>query len=97
MNRKIFFGVFLRFVPDWDYKPNKQCTSGEVLDKRPKEKTNITSECIYGSTLSGVKKPKLFSFASDKLPGFKFFCEVEILHYQKVNKSVLVNYPFRGR
>ena len=36
----------------------------------------------------------MFSFVSDKLPGYKVFCEPETIQYKKINKSVLNSVTF---
>ena len=42
----------------------------------------------------GSRHPILFSFASDKKPGFKIFCEPKTIHYEKRNKSVFNTITF---
>ena len=46
-------------------------------------------DVIDGSVVNGLKRPILYSFVSDKLPGYKVFCETETIHYKKLNKSIL--------
>ena len=41
--------------------------------------------------MDGVRKNILFQFASDKLPAFKNFCEVQRTRYRKVKNSTFNN------
>ena len=51
-------------------------------------------DCIDGCIQNGLKQPILFSFDLDKPSGYKVFCEAEIIHYKKVNRSVLNTITF---
>ena len=51
-------------------------------------------DAIDGSIVSDLRQPILFSFALDKLSGYKVFCEPETIHYIKINKSVLNTVTF---
>ena len=51
-------------------------------------------DCIDGSILNGLREPVIFSFVLDKPSGYKVFCEPEIFHYKKINKSVLNTVTF---
>ena len=53
--------------------------------------------CGDGSVVKGLRQRILFSFVSDKPPGFKVFCGPEILHYKKSNKSALKTKIFSKR
>ena len=44
-----------------------------------------------GSICNGNRQPDLHSFELDKSPEFKYFSELETIHYEKLNKSVLKN------
>ena len=51
-------------------------------------------DIIDGSIVDGFRQTILYSFALDKKPGYKVFCEPETIHYKKVNKSVLNTITF---
>ena len=51
-------------------------------------------DCIDGSVLNGIRRPILYSFVLDKLPGYKVFSEPETIDYKKINKSVLNTITF---
>ena len=51
-------------------------------------------DCIDGSIQDGVRQPILFSFVLDKPSGYKVFCELETIHYNRINKSVLNTITF---
>ena len=51
-------------------------------------------DCIDGSIQDGIRQPILFSFVLDKTSGYKVFCELETIHYKKINKSVLNTITF---
>ena len=51
-------------------------------------------DVIDGIVLNSITQPILFSFVSDKRPGFKVFCELETVHYKKINKPVLNTITF---
>ena len=44
--------------------------------------------------VNGLRQPILFSFVSDKLPGYKVFSTPETIHYEKITKSVLNTITF---
>ena len=54
----------------------------------------MNCDCIDGSILNGLREPVLFSFVLDKPRRYKVFCEPEIIHYKKINKSVLNTVTF---
>ena len=45
-------------------------------------------DCIDGPVENGVRKPILYSFFLDKLPGYSVFSQPETVQYKKGNKSV---------
>ena len=51
-------------------------------------------ECINGSIVNGSREPILYSFASDKSPGFKKCKEPKSKCFKKVNKSILSQINF---
>ena len=55
---------------------------------------HLKSDCIGGPVLNGIRQPILFSFVLDKPSGYKVFCEPEMIHYKKTNKSVLSTITF---
>ena len=46
-------------------------------------------DVIDGSVVNGLRQPILFSYVSDKKPGYKVFCEPETIHYKTANKKIL--------
>ena len=46
-------------------------------------KIYLKCDVIDGSIMSGLKQLTLFSFVLDKPSGFRFFCELETVHYKK--------------
>ena len=42
-------------------------------------------DCIDGSIHDVFWQPKLYSFVSDKLPGYKVFSEPETIHFKRIN------------
>ena len=53
------------------------------------DKIHSKCDAIDGSVQNGIRQPVLFSCVLDKPSGYKVFCEPEIIHYKKINKSVL--------
>ena len=51
-------------------------------------------DVIDGSVVNGIRQPILYSFVLDKPRGYKVFCELETIHYKKINKSVLNTITF---
>ena len=52
-------------------------------------KRHLKCDVIDGSVLNGVTQPILYSSILDKVPDYKIFSEPEIIHFRKINKSVL--------
>ena len=88
-DEKSFFSTVLGFTPGWDYKHYDKYTSQKVVILGSTNKIHLKCDCIDGSVVKGLRQPILYSFVSDKLPGYKVFCEPETIHYKKINKSVL--------
>ena len=92
-----FFDTFLGFTPFWDYKPTNSnrdgipgvYTSKKILNSSSTNKIHLKCDFIDGSIQDGLRQSILFSFVLDKPSGYKVFCEPEIIHYKKINKSVL--------
>ena len=51
-------------------------------------------DVIDGSVVDGIRQSILYSFVLDKKPGYKVFCELETIHYKKINKSILNTITF---
>ena len=101
-DERSFFYTLLGFEPYWDYKPTNfnhvanpgVYTSDKILNLSTTSKIHLKCDVIDGSVVDGVIQAKLYSFVLDKLPGYKVFSEPEIIHYKKINKSVLNTITF---
>ena len=58
------------------------------------DKIDSKPDAINGSVVNGIPEPIFFSFLSNKLPGYKTFCEPETVHFKIINKSVLKTMTF---
>ena len=93
-DEKSFFNTILGFTPGWDYKHYNKYISQKIVNLGGTNKIHLKCDCIDGSVVNGVRKPILYSFVLDKLPGYKVFSEPETIHYKKLNKSVLNTITF---
>ena len=93
-DEKSFFSTILGFTPGWDYKHYNKYTSQKAVTLGNTNKIHLKCDCIDGSVVNGLRQPILYSFALDKLPGYKVFSEPETIHYKKINKSVLNTITF---
>ena len=100
---KSFFNNFLGFTPYWDYKPTNAFNAARpgvytsdkiILNLNIINKIHLKSDIFDGSIQDGIRQPILFSFVLYKKPGYKVFCEPELIHYKKINKSVLNTITF---
>ena len=91
---KSFFSTILGFTSGWDYKSYNKYTSQKIVNLGSTNKINLKCDVINGSIVDGFRKPTLYSFVLDKLPGYKVFSEPETIHYKKINKSVLNTITF---
>ena len=82
-DEKSFFSTILGFTSGWDYKFNNKYTSQKIVNLGCTNKINLKSDCIDGSLVNGSRQPILYSFVSDKLPGYKVFSEPETIQYKK--------------
>ena len=57
-------------------------------------KISLKCICILGSVLNGIRELLGYTFVSDKLPGYKVFCNPERLHYKKNKKNCFEFYYF---
>ena len=88
-----FLALSLVFTAGWDYKHYNQYLSQKIVNLCTTNKIQLKCDVIDGSVVDGVRQPILYSFVSDKLPGYKVFSEPETIHYKK-NKSVLNTISF---
>ena len=93
-DEKSFFSTILGFTSGWDYKHYKKYTSQKIVNLCSTNKIHLKCDCIDGSVVNGYRQPILYSFVLDKLPGYKIFSEPELIHYKKINKSVLNTITF---
>ena len=93
-DEKSFFSTILGFTSGWDYKSYNKYTSQKIVNLGSTNKINLKCDVINGSIVDGFRKPILYSFVLDKLPGYKVFSEPETIHYKKINKSVLNTLTF---
>ena len=89
-----FFSTILGFTPGWDYKHYNQYLGQEIVNLTSTNKIHLKCDVIDGSIVNGDRQPILYSFVLDKPSGYKVFCELETIHYKKINKSVLNTIPF---
>ena len=94
--------TILGFTPYWDYKPTTAFvadspgvfTSEKISYSRKIHKTHLKCDVIDGSVVNGIRQPIFNNFVLNNLPGYKLFCEPEIIHYKQLNKSVLNTITF---
>ena len=84
-----FFSTNLGFTPGWDYKHYSQYLSQKIVNLSNTNKIHLKCDAIDGSVVNGIRQPILYSFVLDKPAGYKVFCELETIHFKKINKSVL--------
>ena len=84
----------LVFTPGWDYKHYNQYLSQKIVNLSSTNKIHLKCDAIDGSIQDGVRQPILFSFVLDKPAGYKVISEPELIHYNKIYKSVLKNITF---
>ena len=100
---KSFFHKILDFEPFWDYKPTNAIHADSpgvytgdqiILNLNTINKIHLKRDIIVGSVVDGVRQLILFSFILDRPSGYKVFCQPEIIHYKKINYSVLNTITF---
>ena len=85
----MFFSTILGFTSEWDYKHYNENISQKIVDLSNTSKTHLKCKVNDGSVVNGLRQPILYSFVSDKLPGYKVFCEPETIDYKKIKKTLL--------
>ena len=93
-DEKSFFSTILGFTAGWDYKHYIQYLSQKIVNLSSTNKIHLKCDAIDGTVVNGVRQPIIYSFVLDKPSGYKIFCELETLHYKKINKSVLNTITF---
>ena len=93
-DEKSFFNTVLGYTPGWDYKHYIKYISQTFGNLTSTNEMHLKSDCIDGSVLNGIRQPIMFSFVLDKPSGYKVFFEPEMIHYKKINKSVLNTITF---
>ena len=102
MVKNRFFNTLLGFEPYWDHKPIYSnyphvptvYISDNVLKLSTTNKIHLKCDFIDGSVVNGLRQPILYSFALDKLPGYKEFCKPKTINHKKINKSILNTITF---
>ena len=92
--KQSFFSATLGFTPHLDYKHYIKYVSQKSLNLSTTNKIHLKSDVIDGTVVNRIRERILFSFVSDKLPGYKLYCEPVTVHYKKLNKSVLNTITF---
>ena len=82
-DKKPFFNEILGLRPNWDYKPKSEYISWSEININTIDKIHLNCDCIDGQTLNGKGQPTSNSFALDKRPGIKIFCQPETKQYKK--------------
>ena len=85
--KKRFFCNVLGFTSGWDYKHYNEYTSQKIVNLST-NKFHLKYNVVDSSVMNGLRQLLLYSFALDKRPGFNVFCDLETVHYKKVNKIV---------
>ena len=93
-DEKSFFSTILGFTPGWDYKHYNKYINQKIVNLSNTNKIHLKCDVIDGSVVNGLRQSILYSFVLDKKPGYKVFSEPEIIHYKKINKSVLNTITF---
>ena len=78
----------------WDYKHCNEFTSQKIVSLSTTSKIHWKCVFIDGSVQNGLRQPILYSFVSDKKPGYKVFSEPETYDYKELNKSILNTITF---
>ena len=84
-----FFSTILEFTSGWDYEHYNEYISQKIVNLSSTNKVHLKRDVIDGIIVGGLRQPILSSFVLDKPSGYKLFCEPEMIHYRKLNQSVL--------
>ena len=78
-HEKSIFSTLLGFIPHWGSKNyNEYISQKFILDCFAiLDNIRLKCGCVDDSVMNGVREPTLFSFVSEKLPGYKVFSEPE--------------------
>ena len=68
--------------------------SAEPINITGFEKVHLKCDCIFGSTVNGLREPILYSFAVDEPAGHKIYKDPRITLPKRINKSVLSHITF---
>ena len=79
-DKQMFFSTVLGFNSGWDYKHYNEYISQKILNLGSTNKIHLICDVFEGSVVIGLKQPILYSFVSDKKPGYKVFSEPETIH-----------------
>ena len=87
-DKESFCIIQLGFISSWVYKPTyaihagfaRFYTSENIVISSTIVEIQIKYDATDGSVLYGVTEPMFFSFVSDKVPGYKVFCEPQTKH-----------------
>ena len=93
-DEKSFFSTVLGFTSGSDFKHYNEYTSQNILNLGSTNKIHLKCNVIIGSVVNDLRKPILYSYVLDKLPGYKVSSEPETIHYKKINNSVLNTITF---
>ena len=64
----------------WQYTPIVEDINPIKKIKTTKNKVHLKNDCNFGSVSNGNRRPKIFGFDLNKLPGFETFFERETKH-----------------
>ena len=84
-----FFNTIIGFSPYWDYKSCDEHFSEKKRNLSTMSKINLKCDVTDGSILSGLELPLLFNFMLGEPPGYRVLCELDTIHFKKINRSAL--------
>ena len=84
-----FFNNIIGFSPYWDYESCDENFSEKKRKLSTMSKINLKCDVTDGSILSGLELPLLFNFMLGEHPGYRVLCQLDTIHFKKINKSVL--------
>ena len=87
-DEKSFFSTILGFTSVWDFKHYNKHTSQKNVNLGNTNKIHLKCDSIDARIQNGLRQPILFSFALDKKPGYKVFCQPETVHYKRKQISL---------
>ena len=84
-DQNLFFSSILGLASGCDFRRDYEYFGEKIINLSTIDEIHKKCDVFDDFVLSGIRESTLFSFVSNKLAGYKVFCQPETIHYKKID------------